>query len=56
MKKILTTPFSLEDIRSLNAGDRVVLSGVVYTGRDAAHKRLCAMLDSAACSRNSSRT
>ena len=45
MKKILTTPFSLEDIRSLNAGDRVVLSGVVYTGRDAAHKRLCAMLD-----------
>jgi fumarate hydratase subunit beta len=45
MKKFLTTPFSLEDIRSLNAGDRVVLSGVVYTGRDAAHKRLCTMLD-----------
>jgi fumarate hydratase subunit beta len=45
MKKILTTPFSEQDIRELHAGDRVSLSGVVYTGRDAAHKRLCAMLD-----------
>ena len=45
MTKIMTTPFSEEDIRSLRAGDRVVLSGTVYTGRDAAHKRLCNMLD-----------
>ncbi len=45
MKKILHTPFTENDIRSLKAGDRVVLSGTVYTGRDAAHKRLCAMLD-----------
>ena len=45
MKKVLHTPFSETDIRDLHAGDTVVLSGTVYTGRDAAHKRLCAMLD-----------
>ncbi|MBE6365111.1 MAG: Fe-S-containing hydro-lyase [Lentisphaerae bacterium] len=45
MKKIMHTPFTENDIRSLKAGDRITLSGVVYTGRDAAHKRLCAMLD-----------
>jgi fumarate hydratase subunit beta len=41
----MQTPFSENDVRQLRAGDRVLLSGVVYTGRDAAHKRLCAMLD-----------
>lgn len=45
MKKILQTPFTEEDIRDLHAGDTVLLSGIVYTGRDAAHKRLCSMLD-----------
>ena len=30
---------------SLHAGDRVFLSGTVYTSRDAAHKRLVALLD-----------
>ena len=39
------TPFTTEFIRSLRAGDRVSLTGVIYTGRDAAHKRLCALLD-----------
>ena len=29
----------------LRAGDRVVLSGTIYTARDAAHKRLFALLD-----------
>lgn len=29
----------------LHAGDRVLLSGTVYTARDAAHKRICALLD-----------
>ncbi len=29
----------------LNAGDRVVLSGTIYTARDAAHKRIFALLD-----------
>ena len=41
----LTTPISEETVRSLKAGDIVMLSGVIYTGRDAAHKRPCAMLD-----------
>lgn len=31
--------------RELNAGDRVLLSGPVYTARDAAHKRIFALLD-----------
>lgn len=34
-----------ERIPTLSAGDRVLLSGAVYTARDAAHKRLFALLD-----------
>jgi fumarate hydratase subunit beta len=41
----LTTPLSDEDVVRLRAGDRVHLHGVLYTGRDAAHKRLCDLLD-----------
>lgn len=41
----LTTPFSVETVIKLRAGDQVLLSGIVYTGRDAAHKRLCDLLD-----------
>ncbi len=41
----LTTPLSEEDVRRLRAGDTVYLSGVVYTARDAAHKRLVEMLE-----------
>mgnify|MGYP002799224777 CR=1 FL=1 len=41
----LTTPLTKEKIRQLHAGDEVLLSGVIYTGRDAAHKRLMALLD-----------
>ncbi len=36
----LTTPLATETLRELQAGDRVLLSGVIYTGRDAAHKRI----------------
>ncbi|HDR06173.1 MAG TPA: TRZ/ATZ family protein, partial [Candidatus Coatesbacteria bacterium] len=36
----LTTPLSEHTARGLEAGDRVRLSGIVYTGRDAAHARL----------------
>ena len=36
----LQLPLKKEDIAALRAGDEVLLSGVVYTGRDAAHKRL----------------
>ena len=34
-----------EVIPTLEAGDRVLLSGVIYTARDAAHKRLFQLLD-----------
>ncbi len=43
--KKLQAPLSDEDILSLKAGDEVLISGVVYTGRDMAHKRLCTSLD-----------
>jgi len=36
----ITTPLTNQVIAGLKAGDRVLLSGVVYTARDAAHKRL----------------
>jgi fumarate hydratase subunit beta len=36
----LTTPLLNEDIENLKIGDKVLLNGVLFTGRDAAHKRL----------------
>ncbi|HHW23784.1 MAG TPA: Fe-S-containing hydro-lyase [Clostridiaceae bacterium] len=44
-KKHITLPLTDEVIRDLKAGDEVLLSGVMYTGRDAAHKRMVAMLE-----------
>ncbi|MEF8889476.1 MAG: FumA C-terminus/TtdB family hydratase beta subunit [Desulfohalobiaceae bacterium] len=41
----LQTPLSEEAVRQLCVGDRVYLSGTVYTARDAAHKRLIQALD-----------
>ena len=41
----LTTPLSDETIESLHSGDIVYLSGIIYTARDAAHKRLVDLLD-----------
>ncbi len=35
-----------EKAKTLRAGDKVLLSGTVYTSRDAAHKRIKALLDS----------
>lgn len=40
----LKTPLSTEDVEKLEIGDKVLLSGVIYTGRDAAHKRLTDLL------------
>ncbi|MBZ4659413.1 MAG: Fe-S-containing hydro-lyase [Desulfacinum sp.] len=40
----LTTPLAKEDVQRLRIGDRVLLSGIVYTARDAAHKRLVELL------------
>ena len=45
MLKNITTPFSADEAKSLKAGDQLKLTGVIYTGRDAAHKRLVALLD-----------
>jgi len=36
----LKAPLSDKDLEKLKIGDRVLISGTVYTGRDAAHKRL----------------
>lgn len=41
----LYTPFTHEKARSLKTGQRVLITGTIYTARDAAHKRLVAMLD-----------
>jgi len=41
----LTPPLSEEIVRELKAGDEVLISGTIYTGRDAAHKRLVELLD-----------
>jgi fumarate hydratase subunit beta len=38
--KKIQTPLTPEVIEGLKAGDQVAISGVIYTGRDAAHKRL----------------
>ena len=44
MKKI-TPPLTDETLADLKAGDQVSITGVVYTARDAAHKRLVALMD-----------
>lgn len=41
----VTLPLTENDARKLKAGDRLLLNGVIWTARDAAHKRLVAMLD-----------
>jgi fumarate hydratase subunit beta len=41
----LTTPLTDADVMGLKAGDRVRLTGILYTARDAAHQRLIAALD-----------
>lgn len=43
--KHIRLPLSEEDILSLRAGESVLLSGSMLTGRDCAHKRLCELLD-----------
>ena len=37
----IKAPLSREDAKKLRAGDSLLISGVIYTARDAAHKRLC---------------
>lgn len=44
MKRI-QLPLCDKDIRALRAGESVLLSGEMLTGRDCAHRRICEMLD-----------
>ena len=41
----ITPPLSDEVIEGLRTGDRLLITGTIYTGRDAAHKRLAALID-----------
>ena len=43
--KKITTPLTDEVVRDLRAGDTVEITGVVYQARDAAHKRLVALIE-----------
>lgn len=43
--KQVTTPLTDEAVKSLKCGDRVNISGIIYTGRDAAHKIMCEAIE-----------
>mgnify|MGYP003201658746 CR=1 FL=1 len=45
MEYKISVPASEEELKKLRAGDSVLLSGTVYTARDAAHKRICECFD-----------
>ena len=45
MLKKIKLPLTDEIIKDLHAGDNVLLTGVIYVARDAAHKRLVEALD-----------
>ena len=40
----LNTPLKTEELEKLNVGDKVLISGIIYTARDAAHKRLVELI------------
>ena len=41
----IVTPFTTEKVKSLKVGEQVLISGTIYTGRDAAHQRMCQALE-----------
>ena len=43
--KQVVTPLTDDVVRSLKCGDMVNVSGVIYTGRDAAHKIMVEMIE-----------
>ncbi len=45
MVKKVTLPLTNETLKELKAGDNVLLTGIMYVGRDAAHKRMAEALD-----------
>ena len=44
MAKKITLPLTKELAQTLRAGDEVLLTGTIYTSRDAGHKRMCEAL------------
>jgi fumarate hydratase subunit beta len=42
--KKISTPLTDEIVASLKAGDNILITGVIYSARDAAHKRLCDLI------------
>ena len=40
MNKVIQAPIRKEEIKTLKAGDYVYINGIIYTARDAAHKRM----------------
>ena len=45
MEKHINLPLTKDELISLKSGDTILLSGVIYTARDAAHKRISDILD-----------
>ncbi|MFL0247572.1 Fe-S-containing hydro-lyase [Candidatus Clostridium stratigraminis] len=45
MEKRITTPLTKEKVKELKVGDTVLITGTIYTARDAAHKRLVELID-----------
>ncbi len=41
MERKIVLPLTKELAQTLHAGDRVLLTGTIYTSRDAGHKRIC---------------
>lgn len=41
----IQTPLTKETVKKLKAGDRVGINGIIYTARDAAHKRITALIE-----------
>ncbi|MHC4122793.1 MAG: FumA C-terminus/TtdB family hydratase beta subunit [Planctomycetota bacterium] len=44
--KVLSTPLTDAQTKALKAGDEVAITGLIYTARDMAHKRLCKSIES----------
>ena len=44
MTKKITAPLTRETVKALRAGDSCLITGTIYTARDAAHKRLCQLV------------
>lgn len=45
MEKNITCPLTEEKVKNLKVGDSVLISGTIYTARDAAHKRLIKLIE-----------